>query len=165
MQFIKNFIFVAIVVAIFYQYINQADRDEVGAIVSEGDVDIYSLRVGDCFNNTEEFTNTLDSEEELTGELPGIPCGDPHDNEVYAVFDVTIPTFPGDEAISKVAYDECFARFEPFVGKNYEDSVFDFTYLYPTEDSWASFNDREVVCSLNNYEGNKITGNMKNVGI
>ena len=76
-----------------------------------------------------------------------------------------MPTFPGDEAISEVAYDECFARFEPFVGKNYEDSVLDFTYLYPTEDSRASFSDREIICSLNNYEGNKLTGSMKNVGI
>ena len=60
-----------------------ADRDSTGAIVSAGNVDAFQMRVGDCFNDGSTFgDDSVDS-------VPGVPCADPHDNEVYAVFDVT----------------------------------------------------------------------------
>lgn len=132
----------------------QANRDETGAIVSEGSVDAFQMRVGDCFDDGSAFTS------EEVNSVPGVPCAKPHDNEVYAVFDVTASSFPGD-AMAEMAHDGCLTRFEPFVGKDYESSSLDIATLYPTRESWQGQNDREVVCAVYDLEGEKLTGTVK----
>ncbi len=69
----------------------QADRDDSGAIVAEGALDAFQMRVGDCFDDGTVFAeenNEVDS-------VPGVPCSKPHDNEVYAVFDLSAASFSG----------------------------------------------------------------------
>jgi hypothetical protein len=132
----------------------QADRDGTGAIVAAGGVDAFQMRVGDCFDDGSTFTNTeVDS-------VPGVPCSQPHDNEVYAVFDVSMPSFPGDR-MGDVAYDACLERFEAFVGKDYESSSLDIATLYPTSESWSRQNDREVICAVYDVEAKKLTGSVQ----
>src|SRR5215510_8685518 len=116
-----------------------AERDETGAIVAEGGVDAFQVRVGDCFDDGSTF------DDENVNSVPGVPCSDPHDNEVYAVFDVAMTTFPGD-AMSDMAHEGCLQRFEAFVGTDYESSSLDIATLYPSAESWRE-NDREVVCA------------------
>jgi hypothetical protein len=131
-----------------------ADRDSTGAIVDAGSVDAFQMRVGDCFNDGSTFD---DSE---VNSVPGVPCAEPHDNEVYAVYDVTAQSFPGD-AISEIAHDGCVQRFEAFVGKDYESSSLDIATLYPSRESWQRQNDREVVCAVYDIELSKLTGSVK----
>ena len=52
-----------------------------------GNVDAFQMRVGDCFDDTAELG--MDEAGEVSS-LPGVPCADPHDNEVFAVFDVEV---------------------------------------------------------------------------
>jgi Septum formation len=132
----------------------QADRDTSGAIVDAGSVNAFQMRVGDCFDDGSTFTDAeVDS-------VPGVPCASPHDNEVYAVFDVGMTSFPG-ESMGDVAHEACLERFESFVGKDYESSALDIATLYPTKESWNGQNDREVICAVYDVEAKKLTGSVK----
>jgi hypothetical protein len=130
-----------------------ADRDETGAIVAEGNVDAFQMRVGDCFDDGSTF------DDDNVDSVPGVPCTNPHDNEVYAVYDVAVASFPGD-GMADMAHEGCLARFEAFVGKDYESSSLDIATLYPSSESWQE-NDREVVCAVYDVDAKKLTGSVK----
>lgn len=133
-----------------------ADRDESGAIVGEGSIDAFNLRVGDCFND-------ITSVDEVSS-VPGVPCSDPHDNETYAVFDVSLDSYPGDDGMSELAFESCMDRFEDYVGIEYESSALDITSMFPSPQSWRE-NDREVVCAVYDMNAEKLTGTTKGSGI
>lgn len=160
----RNLAIYGIVAAGFvgYNMMTQADRDSTGAIVSGGDVDAFTMRVGDCFDDTNSIA-TQDGGEVTS--LPGVPCAEPHDNEVYAVIDLDVASFPQGDEMSELAFESCLERFEPFVGLEYESSTLDILTLYPTEDSWKLQNDREVVCALYDMNASKLTGSAKGSGV
>ena len=146
-------IVVIIVVALgVLDFFNDAERDESGTVVSEGQIDVFTMRTGDCFNDP-----GVDQFEDVAG----VPCSEPHDNEVYAVFDVSLDRFPGREAMSDLATDACFKRFKIFVGRSYEDSILDIYPIYPSADSWSQVNDREVICAVYHMDGEKLTDSKK----
>ncbi|GGC03248.1 septum formation family protein [Cellulomonas carbonis] len=133
-------------------------RDASGEIVEAADADAFSIRVGDCLETTEAFAEATEVES-----VPTVPCGDPHDAEVYATTLLDDGDFPGDEAVAKKADELCYGEFEAFVGLPYEDSALDFTMLYPSEQSWDLMDDREVVCILVDLDGG-VTGSMAAAG-
>ena len=145
-----------------YNMMTEADRDSSGAIVSGGNVDAFTMRVGDCFNDTSSLASQDGGE---VSSLPGVPCSEPHDNEVYAVFDVDVGSFPQGDEMSELAFESCLGRFESFVGLEYESSTLDILTLYPSEDSWKLQNDREIVCAVYDMNSNKLTGSAKASGI
>lgn len=132
----------------------QVDRDETGAIVAEGSLGAFQMRVGDCFDDGSAF------DDDSVDSVPGVPCSKPHDNEVYAVFDVTADSFPGD-AMAEMAHEGCVARFQEFVGRDYESSSLDIATLYPSHDTWHGQNDREVICAVYDIDAKKLTGTTK----
>ena len=67
------------------------------------------MRAGDCFD---------DPQETEFEDVAGVPCFEPHDNEVYAVFDVSFNEFPGQAAMSDAATEACLKRFRKFVGRS-----------------------------------------------
>ncbi len=88
-------------------------------------------------------------------------ASEPHDNEVFAVFDYTeTDTFPGSDAMNAAATDLCIAQFQDYVGVAYTDSPLEVFPITPTEASWES-GDREVICSLYNSDFSKLTGSMR----
>ena len=145
-----------------YNVSTQADRDETGAIVAEGSVDAFQLRVGDCFDDTGSITSAAGGE---VSSLPAVPCSAPHDNEVFAVFDLSVSDFPEGDAMSQMAFDACQARFASFVGLDYEESTLDILTLYPTRESWELQGDREVVCAVFEMNAKKLTGSSRNSSI
>ena len=144
---------------VVYGVVTDADRDGSGAIVGSGTVDAFQVQVGDCFDDS----NVGEGEYEVS-DVPGVPCSDPHDNEAYAVFDLTIDSFPEDDGMGELAYAACFERFEPFVGRDYETSTLDIAIMYPSPESWQA-NDREVICSVYDVEANKLIGSAKARGL
>lgn len=155
----KNLAFYAVVVVGYLAYgaITNADRDDTGAIVSEGTIDAFQLQVGDCFNDG----SGMDAE---VSDLPGVPCSEPHDFETYAVFDVALQDYPSEDEMSELAYTRCLERFDGFVGIDYENSVLDIVTLYPTTESWQQ-NDREVVCALYDMNEEKLVGSTRGSAI
>ena len=125
--------------------------------VSPEAADPFAMEVGDCFDDTEMGVN------EVT-EVPGLPCSSPHDNEVYALFDLPPGAFPGDQQMDVHASRGCYERFEAAIGRSYEDSEIDYLAMYPTEDSWNRIDDREVVCIAFHMEYRKLTGSVLGSG-
>lgn len=142
---------------VIYGAVTDVDRDSTGMIVGSGNIDAFKMRVGDCFDDAS-------SDYEEISSLPGVPCSEPHDNEAFAVFDVTETTYPGDDEMGVLAYDSCLERFDSFVGRDYESSTLDIFPIYPTDESWKQ-NDREVVCAVYDVDANKLTGSAKGRGL
>lgn len=138
-----------------FGYFTQVERDESGSIVDAGDVDAFDIRLGDCFNDASS------SGVEEIASIDGVPCSEPHDNEVYALVNLTQASFPGEEALESIAFEACLDKFESFVGKDYESSSLDIFPIYPTRDSWNELNDREVVCALFDLDFKKLAGSMR----
>ena len=133
----------------------EAARDAETQQISEaGEADVFTLAVGDCFN---------DQDAEEIDSVQAIPCSDAHDYEAYFAFDVSEDeTFPGDDVITQVAEERCMAEFETFIGKSYEESTLDFNYLSPTEGSWES-GDHEILCLV--MGADKTTGSLAGTGV
>ena len=129
-----------------------AERNADGVITSAGSVSAFEVQVGDCFDDA-AFESTDVSE------VPGVPCGDPHDNEVYATFDLT-GEWPGDERVEELAFEGCYDRFAGAIGRSYEESVIDYTAIYPSAGSWKQIDDREVICVAYHMDFEKLTGSV-----
>ena len=115
--------------------------DTVGKVVDvDGDTSAFDVSVGDCINDAEATAA------EEVANVTIVECTEPHDYEAYHSFDLTdAETFPGDEAVTTAAQDGCVAEFEPFIGKSFEESTLDLTFIGPTEGSWTE-GDREILC-------------------
>ena len=123
-----------------------------------GEGNVFELAEGDCFN---------DEESEEVSDVEIVPCDEPHQNEVYAVVLIEEPpelAYPGSDRVSDLAAQLCLEHFEDFVGLPYIDSLLDVSTLYPTQDSWESLDDREVICSLYDLEDLYMEGSMQGSG-
>lgn len=117
------------------------ERDpETGELLAAAEIDVFELQVGDCIAD-------LNDEGEVTT-VRAVPCAEEHTDEIFAA--VAIPDaedYPGNDAIREFADDECYQRFEQFVGLPWENSELDYGYLGPTETSWDD-GDREILCTV-----------------
>lgn len=95
--------------------------------------------VGDCFMEpTPDY-----------GHVQFVDCADPHDYEVYAEFelpDTDDGAYPGDDRVFYRAEEGCIDAFEGFIGVPWRESVFDFAYVSPDEETWTGYDDRLVQC-------------------
>ncbi len=124
----------------------------------ESGTDVQSLEPGDCFL---DFDGTEVSSVEV------VDCGEPHQFEVFA--NVVLPDgpYPGATEVDQVGYDACIDEFQPYVGIDYESSVWYVTTLVPLEDSWPE--DRTVNCLLVQPTGDDsvpatVTGSARGTG-
>lgn len=126
---------------------------------SEGNV--FSLDPGTCFDDVSQITDEGGGEVE---DVPIVDCDEPHDNEVFATFDLEGEDFPGDDAVATRAEQGCLDRFEAYVGRDYASSRFVATHLVPTEQSWEVRDDREVVCFLYDVDLARLEGSAQGSG-
>ncbi len=119
---------------------------------------VATAEVGACVN-----TSDL-SGGEIT-EIPTVDCSEEHDAQIFHVFDMDDGDYPGDDAVQTAAQDGCLAEFEPFVGTAYEDSALDFSFIYPTEQTWTQADDREVLCVLYSMDGSTTTESWEGSGL
>jgi len=138
---------------------DSSNRDDSGDITEGGDVGVFALQAGDCFNQPPDGN---------ISEVAAVPCTDAHDNEVFAKFDMEggdDADFPGDAAV-QTASEECIgATFADYVGLEYAQSRFGVLPITPTQDTWESDrNDREIICTANTVDGTQITGTIKDTG-
>jgi hypothetical protein len=117
----------------------QAERDsETQEIAEAGQQDVFQVAVGDCFNDEGDSSEVTD--------LPAVPCSEPHDNEIYHLFDLPGDEFPTD--IDAQSDAGCLAQFAAFIGVEYDVSTeIDYFPIQPTADTWST-GDREVICSV-----------------
>jgi hypothetical protein len=134
-----------------------AERNADGEITTAGTVDAFEVHVGDCFDDGDFWTSGV-------SEIPGVPCSQPHDNEIYATFDIP-GEWPGDERVDELADEGCYDRFASAIGKSYEESVIEYTTIYPSSESWKQLGDREVICVGYHMELEKLTGSVLRSGL
>ena len=140
-----------------YGAATDVDRDNSGAIVGGGNVGAFSVRVGDCFNN-------VSSQDDQVASVPGVPCAEAHDNEAFAIFDVSIESYPDESAMYELSYVSCMEHFETFVGRDYESSSLEITTMYPSPESWEQ-DDREIVCAVFDMNANQLVGSAAGRGL
>ncbi|MGH8993432.1 MAG: septum formation family protein [Acidimicrobiia bacterium] len=142
---------------------NDAERDADGQVQTSGDLSVYELRTGDCFNGGQRVAEEV-GKERTVDQVTAVPCGQAHDNEVFAVFDhpaAKDADFPGEEAVNQVAQDGCLERFEAYVGRPYAGSDLQVAVIAPAEKSWTEEDDRAIVCIV--YGDGRLTGSQKAV--
>ena len=134
---------------------NKADRDPEGQVTQAGDINAFSVKVGDCINSADLGT--------MVDKIPAIPCDEPHDSEAYLAFNVTMSSYD-DDAISEEAETRCGEAFTEYVGPNAEsyDPPLDYTALTPSASGWSQYHDREIVC-LVFAETQTLVGSVKGV--
>lgn len=127
-----------------------ADRDATGEIATGGSVEVDSLRVGDCVNGIK-----LDRE---FRRLPAVPCAEPHEAEVFAVFSISgSAAWPGDTVVEEQA-ESCVDKLVSYAPQVAMDEKLDVVYLQPTRQSWAR-GDRAITCIA--VDLNKRTGSLR----
>lgn len=147
-------IYIAVALGFFvYGAVSEVDRDGSGAIIGEGNVNAFQVRVGDCFDDSQSNGDEVSN-------VPGVPCSEPHDNETYAVIDLTMASYPEGDGMEVLAFDSCIERFNGFVGQEYDSSSLDILTMYPSSESWTQ-NDREVVCAVYHMDAEKLVGSAK----
>mgnify|MGYP003498022722 CR=1 FL=1 len=88
----------------------------------EGKSDVFTLAVGDCFN---------DEAGEVITAVKVLKCTEPHDNELY--YEYSLPNdFFGSESYSQDkiytdAEEKCFPEFESFIGSSFDDTALNFS--------------------------------------
>jgi hypothetical protein len=124
----------------------------------EGKSDVFSLGIGDCFN---------DEDVEAISSVKVLDCTTPHDNEIFSEFLLADDFFGSgsynEEEVFSDADEKCLSSFEAFVGASYAETTLNFSYLYPTAESWSQ-NDRLVQCIAYWDEG-QISEPLKGKGI
>jgi hypothetical protein len=122
-------------------------------------IDAVDLESGQCF----DYRDATDDEGVTVEALFRVDCALPHDNEVYAIVThaaARTEPYPGDDALVDFADDQCFAQFEPFVGKQYELSNLEIGHIRPSGESWAE-RDRTIYCFVFDRDAEKLTGTAR----
>ena len=133
---------------------NDDDGASSGTTVPDG-VKVFDLEPGDCFQNPES-TDVSDVQKTA--------CDEPHDAEVFAVYDLEFDRdadFPGASQVQSSAQEGCQERFEEYVGQPYEDSPYFLSAIAPTQRTWEGRDDREVICSLITATGEQLEESLR----
>ncbi|HEU4424240.1 MAG TPA: DUF4190 domain-containing protein [Pilimelia sp.] len=131
--------------------VTSASRDWSGQINSGGSVAVDELAVGDCVNGLTESGEITD--------LPAVPCAEPHEGEVFAIFDLSGSKWPGDQAVADEAERSCGERFDSYVADPDRGDSLQLYFLRPTARSWR-LGDHGVTCIALDPEG-KLTGSLR----
>lgn len=134
-------------------------RDESGNVVDSGEMIPTKLRVGDCFDDPN--LRGLSAEGVESGVITGIPCDEPHDAEVYGIFQMSGGDYPGQAAIDEHAL-KCLPAFKEFVGRPYAKSNLEVGTYMPSSRSWRLMGDRAVTCVAWDPEQERLTGSLEN---
>ena len=119
----------------------QSARDENSAettdeaTASEEDVDVFSIRVGDCLNSS------IMSEQTELQTVPVVPCSEPHEDEVYHAFDSSVSgtDYPGQDVLEAEALEVCTGdAFTDFVGVSWQETPTKSVNASPVQTSRAS---------------------------
>lgn len=102
-------------------------------------ITVFELEVGLCLNDVDQPLA-----QDLT-EIPAVDCDQPHQSEVFAEVPIDSGDYPGIDAVTNQAQQDCMAEFARFVGVDFAASTLNFHYYYPTASSWSA-GDRSIYC-------------------
>jgi hypothetical protein len=123
-------------------------------------VSVFDIKPGQCFNPPSTVKSEL-------SRLHAVPCDQPHTQESYASVPFAskdgseVSAYPGDAALKSFADGACAQEYSGYVGKDYLDSSYFFTYLLPSARGWEQQKDRNVLCFVTTT-GQQLTASVKN---
>jgi len=113
---------------------------------------VFRLQAGDCVNSGPAGISSPTV----------VPCGQPHDAEVYARFAVAGPRWPGDAAIGIQARQGCAARLGGYLNPQLATTVLAESYVFPDKGAWNA-GERTIICEIRSTAG-KLTGSVRGLG-
>lgn len=115
-----------------------AQRTAGGQVGKRGSMDIFALRLADCFNNP--GAHSISS-------VTAIPCTQPHDAQVFAQFNATGSGYPGSTALTRLATAGCNARIGGNVDRSKITATMDIRFIFPLPASWQAGH-RRISCLI-----------------
>ena len=143
-----------LIIAIIASNLGQATRSPTtGQITHSGKLNVFSLAVGDCFNNPAGASSVT--------EVTAIPCTQPHNAQIFAKFDLTGSDFayPGTTVVTRKATVGCNRRIGS-VDKAKTTSAMSVRLLFPEDGAWIG-GQRTVSCMIVNPQANITSSLLK----
>ena len=103
----------AVLIAIFFWFYQDPQRDETGTIVEAGNINPIELFAGDCYK--EEFVALEQDEFKDQHSVEGVPCTALHNNEVFATYSSLI-SITSDQDVFTQMTEECYDQLGDYVG-------------------------------------------------
>lgn len=133
---------------------DKTERDQSGEVVEAGGVGTFALRLGDCIQ-IPEGTGLVVS---VVVSVEAVPCGTPHDAQVYAEYNITSVVEYDRGDVELLAQQGCIQRWTEAIGTEFwEDPLLDSFSYFPSPTSWA-VGDREVKCLLVSIDLSPLSG-------
>jgi hypothetical protein len=110
---------------------------------------VFRLQVGNCVNSGPKGISSPTV----------VPCGQPHDAEVYARFALAGHNWPGGAAIGAQARRGCTARLGGYLNPQLATTVLAESYVFPDQGAWNA-GERAVICEIRSTAG-KLTGSVR----
>jgi hypothetical protein len=133
-----------------------AGRGTTGEIDRAGDLSATDLRVGDCIDLKDPDAEEID-------DVTARPCTVEHEYEMFFVGSLPAGPYPADDVFMAYLEANCLPGFATYVGKAYEDSALDVSWLTPTQAGWED-GDRSVQCALYSPNQSRLTYSLKGSG-
>jgi len=108
-----------------------------GQVRQKNSVDVFSLRVGQCFDNPPGQAPDVNT-------VPALPCTRPHNAQVFAEFAVRGDAYPGLAALQRRATSGCNARIARLDQQKVSGNM-EIRFLFPRLLSWYRGH-REIAC-------------------
>jgi Domain of unknown function (DUF4190)/Septum formation len=110
-----------------------------GPIHSTQQINIYSLKPGDCFQNPPPSQTALG-----VTDVTAVPCTVAHNAQAFAQFDATNPSYPGSSALISESQRGCQKR-ESALNRSAITPTMTLRFLFPLPTSWAA-GKRTITC-------------------
>jgi DNA-binding SARP family transcriptional activator len=124
-------------------------------------VPIETVEVGDCLNlpaASDRRPGSVSTDETALS-VWLLPCEQPHEREVFHLFELPVGPYPGEAQVQAFAREQCTVRFEEYVGVAPERSGLHFVYVWPSRATWGT-GIRMGGCALFDAVGRDLTGSM-----
>lgn len=128
-------------------------RDPSGQVTAAATRGPFEIKTGDCLDSLTQGT---------TGQVVLVPCSSPHYWQAYLTTSMSPGSYPGQSRIIEVGNQVCISAFTSFVGIPPTKSKYQFTFLYPNQDTWENVDDRAITCVVGKETGG-ITTSLKGV--
>ena len=132
---------------------HQSGRGSDGTINKQGNLDAFSIKVNDCFENPTDAITGFDS-------VKAIPCDQPHTAQAFFTFDYpNAPAAePSDDDMSKIAEQQCGDALKTKVDESKLPQSYQPSYLFPDSTAWTQGH-HDIMCIVaddTNFTGSAV---------